>query len=565
MWMRNRRSMGLARDVRLGARALLRSPGYLLLALATLGLGIGANTAVFSVVRSVMLRPLPYDDPSEVVYPAVSFRNPESGAERRIAASEPEFLDLQAADVGFEDLGNFYSSEVNFGGGDEPHRVPAAYVSANFLGVLGVEPAQGRDFAAGEDRPGSPAVAILSDGLWRRAFGAANEVVGRDVVIQGRPHRVVGVLPGDFVFPSNPVDVLLPNLIDPADPAGRSSHYMFMIARLDEGVTVNAAQSRIDATAQRWEESFPDRHGMSTTHPVTLIPIREQLVGDTGPMLLLVLGAVGLVLLIACANVASLTMVRMEGRRVESGIRLALGGRLGDVVGPALAEGALVATAGGVAGLALAAASLGVVERLGPEVLARVGGVRIDAVVLAFTAASAMLSTFLFSLGPALMAAHTDPARSLRAGGGRGGVGRGASLRRVVVVVEIALALVLVVGSGLLLRSFSGLQATDPGFETEGRVTLQFTLSSGDYPDITRVARLPPRTGGPRTAPTERQKLRNGAGPPLRRTAGDGEHHAGRSSGGRGRHGYCLVPDRHSGLVRGDGHPPRAWSPPRGR
>jgi len=487
MWRRDPGGSAAGLELRLAVRALRHSPFFTLATTITLALAIGASTAIFSVVEGVLVRPLPYRAPNELLEVVLSFRS-ERG-ERPIAASEPEFLEVRAAHPALSGLAGYWSGSVNLGGASEPTRVPAASVSADFLSVLGVAPALGRGLAPGEDEPGHDGVVVLTDGLWRRAFGSDPGVLGRDILLDGSPYQVVGVLPGDFVFPGSPVDLLRPNPIDRANPAGRSSHYLTMVGRLRPGTTLEAARAGNEELLARWALERPGVHGPSPTHPLTLRPLRDAMVGDVRNALLVLLGAVALVLLIACANVAALFVVRAEQRQQETGIRVALGAGLSGVSRAYLLESALVSLIGAGAGVVLAGLAIGSVQRAGPAVVHAVGGLHMDPLVLAFAATLTVACALLFGVTPALAASRGDPLRLLRDGGRTDtGSRSGLSLRRSLVVLEVALSVTLVAASALMIRSFGKLRSVDPGFDPEGVVTMEFALDATAYPDAEAVA-----------------------------------------------------------------------------
>ncbi|MEZ4587062.1 MAG: ABC transporter permease [Gemmatimonadales bacterium] len=474
------------RDLRVAARGLWRSPSFTLVAVTTLALGIGANAAIYSVTRSALLRPLPFRAPEQLVDVRLSFQNRHSGAEHPIPASEPEFLELRA-DLGV-DLAGYWTGDVNLGGAEQPLRVSAAFVTANFLDLLGAAPALGRGFRTGEDLPGNTGVVVLSHGLWIRAFAGDPGAVGREVTLNGRAVTVVGVLPEAFVFPERPVDLLQPNPLDPVAPGGRSSHYLTMIGRLEPGSTIAASQARATDLAARWSEEYPGRHGVSPDHPVTLVSLRESMVGEVRASLLLLLGVVGLVLLIASANVASLVLMRIEHRQPETELRLALGAGARGVARPFLAESAILAVVGAALGLAVAAGAIGVLERFGPAELTRLGKIRIDLAVLGFTVTATGLACLVFGLMPVASGLRAAVAGRLRDGvrTATGGTAR-ARLRQALVVTEITLAVLLVIGAGLLIKSFAKLRAMEPGFDPAGVVTMDLSLNSTDYPDAAAV------------------------------------------------------------------------------
>lgn len=485
MWWRGRPgSRRLGRELRLAVRALARTPGFALVAVATLALGIGATTAVFTVVEAVLLRPLPYADPGELVEVELSFGGHGGHV---IPASEPEFLEIRAEHDLLRGPVGYWVGGVNLDGDGEPLRVSAARVSADFLTVLGVAPAMGRDFLPGEDLPGRDGVVVLGHGLWTRAFGADPGIVGRKVTVDGRPAEVVGVLPASFFFPGGQVDLLRPLPVDPAAPGRRSSHYISMLARLAGGADVTRAQARSDQMARRWAAAFPDRHGVTPDHPLRLVPLRDALVAEARPTLLLLLAAVAAVLLVACANLAALMLVRGERRRHETGVRLALGGSRWDVTTPFVAESVVVALVGGVLGVSLAWSAVGLLERTGPPIVGRMGGLEVDGPVLLLAVCATLGATALFGVAPARAGARA----SVRALLGRGGRGRSRGtgvVREALVVGQMALAVSLVVASVLLSRSLASLQSVDPGFRADGAVVGRLALSPGSYPELEEVA-----------------------------------------------------------------------------
>lgn len=472
-------------DVRYTLRSLRRAPGFAAVVVVTLALGIGGNSAIFSLVNGVLLRPLPYQSPDELVAVWLEFRNAH-GQGREIAASEPEFMEFRDQSAAFAEVAGYWTGRVNLGGTDEPQRVTSASVSANFFRALDVTLLHGRGFSDGEDRPGVEPVAILSHGLWQRAFGGDESILGRSVALNGRAFTVIGILPLDFRFPGETVDVVRPAIMDPQNLGGRSSHYVSMLARLRPGVTLEAARADVSVLVSRWNTDFPDRHGPSETHPIVSVGLRERMVGDVRPALLLLSGAVVLVLLIACANVANLTLARAEARHREVGIRTALGAGRGRLLRQLMTESAVVALLGGAAGLALAVGAVRALAAWAPSDLPRLHSVGIDGVVVLFTLGVSLLTAILFGIAPSVAASRSDVGRMIR---GAATSGRERILfRRILVVSEVGLAVVLVVVSGLLIKSFARLQSVDPGFNPTGVVAMDFYLPAAVYADNADVA-----------------------------------------------------------------------------
>ena len=482
----------IATDFRDALRAVRSHPTFAAVVVATLALGVGANTAVFSVVRGVVLRPLPYDDPAGLVALWLEFRGQHGGPSREIAASEPEYLELREATRLFSDIAAYWTGEANLGGLDEPVRLSTASVSANFLDVLGVTPHLGRAFAPGEDTPGADPVVMLGHGLWRRAFGADSAVPGRSVLINGRHAVVIGVLPPSFAFPGAAADLLLINVIDRAAPAGRSSHYLSMIGRLGRGTSLAAARAEIATLMTAWAAAFPDRHGPSSAHhPVVASRLLDRLVGDVRPRLAILSAAVALVLLIACVNVANLMLARSESRQRDLGVRAALGAGRWRLVRQTVVESGVLAMLGAAGGLALAWGGAAALRRLAPSDLPRLDAVQVDATVLGFCLLAAVAAGVVFAAAPAFLASGTDPNTTLKEAGATATPGRRRlGARRALVAGEVALAAMLLVAAGLLLRSFQRLHRIDPGFRTSDVVTLDFSLNGATYPTAQAVAQF---------------------------------------------------------------------------
>ncbi|HSG49613.1 MAG TPA: ABC transporter permease, partial [Longimicrobiales bacterium] len=377
--------------------------------------------------------------------------------------------------------------------GESPERLDVAYFSWTMFPVLGAEPALGRAFGPEEDVAGADDVVVLSHALWERRFGADPSVVGGTVELDGTTITVLGVMGEDFGFPDPDTDAWVPAGVDPANPPGRSNHFAQILGRLAPGVTLEAAEEELGRLVAGWEAEEGLGHSWSTTgHPAFLRPLHQDVVGDVRTSLLVLLGAVGLVLLIACANVANLLLVRAEGRTREMSVRSAMGAGRGRIVGQLVIESLMLAVLGGVAGVAVARVALSWLLSVAPTDLPRLEAVTLDGTVLAFTAAATLFSGLLFGLAPAFRALRTDLAATLHSEGGRGGTaGRERfRLRGALVVGQTALAVMLLVGGGLLLRSFANLTRIDPGFQSESVLEASLSLPVTEYPEAVDVTQF---------------------------------------------------------------------------
>ena len=466
-------------DVRYGARMLVRSPGFTAVAVLALALGIGANTAIFSVVKAVLLNPLPYPDSDRLVW--IRETNPASGILDE-PASAPNFNDWRTQSQSFEALAAFSGAAMTLTGEGEPERLTGVATSANFFQVLGVAPALGRGFSPEEEAAGKNRVVVISHGLWQRHFGARPEAIGRTLTLNGNPHTVVGVAPPDF---KNPVrGQRAPELWVPIafnfEPTQRRSDYLSVVGRLKPGTTIEQARADLGAVAARLAQEYP---ATNTGWGVKVVPLHERVVGDVRPALWVLMGVVGFLLLIACANVANLLLARSAARRQEIAVRSALGARRGRLVRQFLTESLMLSVVGGGLGLLLAAWGVELLVALSPGNIPRLDEVGLDSRVLLFTSAVSVATGVLFGLLPALQASKTDLSESLKEGGGRGSTaGRGAGrLRNSLVVSEIAITVVLLAGAGLMIRSFLSIQSVDPGFRPERILTFNFGLPSAKY------------------------------------------------------------------------------------
>jgi putative ABC transport system permease protein len=453
-------------DFRFGLRVLGRQPGFSAVAMLALALGIGANTAIFSVVNGVLLRPLPFRDPGRIV--TVWQRDAQTGNDRE-RVSPANFLDYRERNRVFEGMAALRPYGLDYTGEGEPETWPAWLVTEGFFEVVGAGALHGRTFLPEEYRPDGANAVVLGHGLWRRKFGADPAVVGRSVVLDGRPHTIVGVMPPEFHF-TQERELIAPVVFGEQERARRGATYLGVIARLEPGVSVEQAEADMGAVAARLAEEYPQ---VNRRMGAAVLPLDEHMVGHVRPALLVLLGAVGFVLLIACANVATLLLARGAARERELAVRAALGAGRARLARQLLTENLALALLGGLLGLLLAWWGVGFVRALNPGDLPRIEQVRLDGEVLGFALAASLLTALAFGLLPAARLSRPD------VGGVLGGAGRRApglgrrSLGGALVATEIALALVLLAGAGLLVRSFARLTQVDPGFSAENVLTLQ--------------------------------------------------------------------------------------------
>jgi putative ABC transport system permease protein len=461
----------LLQDLRYAVRQLVRNRGFTIVAVLTLTLGIGANTAIFSVIRGVLLRPLPFPEPKRLMLGVETIGQVRSGV------SAPDFNDWRAQSRTL-DLGAFATYNANLTGVDEPERVTAARVTSNYFSTLGVRPVLGRVFAPDEEPQGGPHVAVLAQGFWRRRLAGDSIAIGRSITLDDVPYTIVGVMGPDAEGLENGEDVWVPLAITRKELTQTGSRFLTPVARLRPGVEHAQASAELQGIAARIAQVRP---WSNKDAGAALIPMSEVVVGDSRQSLLLLFGAVGLVLLIACANVANLLLVRATARVRESAIRTALGAGPARIIRQLLTESVLLSLIGAVGGLVLAAWGTGLLVQALPAGTPRLDQVRLDGVVLAFTLAIAMLTGIVFGLAPALRAARPDLVQGLTdAARGSGGLQR-RRLGAALVVAEIAVALVLLVSAGLLLRSFAALSRVDPGFDAERLTALRIALPESRY------------------------------------------------------------------------------------
>ncbi|MGH9792700.1 MAG: ABC transporter permease [Candidatus Acidiferrales bacterium] len=463
----------LLQDVKYGARMLAKSPGFALVAILTLALGIGANTTIFSVVNAALLRPLPYPQPDELV---MVWANVERrGGPAQEWTNPADLYDWRAQNQVFVEMAALGGNEATLAAVGEAEQLSAAVITHQMFSVLRTPPVLGRDFTHDEDKPNGPNVVILSHGLWQRRFGSDSTIIGRAITWNGQPFTVVGIMPAGFRFPVVPTAELW-TLLQQAPTDGRGNAYLRVIARMKPGVTLQNARAEMDVISQRLEQQYPENEKKGTT----VTRLSEFFAGPARPALLLLLAAVGVVLLIACANIASLLMARATARQREIAIRVALGASRGRLVRQLLTESVLVSLAGGALGLLLATWGVGFLVTGLPQDGRAFFDVSIDRAVLAFTFAIAVLTPLLFGIVPALQASRPRLHDSLKEGGRTTGA-RGARLRSLLVSAEIALSLMLLVGAGLLLRSFGELLRVDTGFRTENVLQARLLLPQARY------------------------------------------------------------------------------------
>ena len=484
--------MSLVAEIRPTLRRLSRTPGFTAVSILTLALGIAGTTAAFSVINAVLLRPLPYHDPERLVQLWHAAPGVDMAQVEQSDASYIQYHDK--ATRSFESTGSYQVAASSLTGTQDPERVSSAYVTASLLPTLGVRPAVGRNFSEEEDRPGGAPAAILSDALWRRRYGGDPAIIGKTIQVDGTAREVVGIMPADFHFPDATTELWLPMAIDRAH-LNNASFNRDAIARLRPGVTIRAAEAEMTPLLARLPDDAP---GMMTRTMleqakirVVIHALRDDVVGDIKPILFTVLGTVALVLLIACANVASLFLVRAEARAKEVAVRSALGATPRSIVRLYLGEGLVLAVAGGALGVALAYAALGALLRLAPTSIPRASEISIDLASLGVAAVVAVVTGVFFSAIPFIRAGKASLTPMLRDGSRGSTSGRERQrVRSAFVVVQVALALVLLVGSGLLARSFQRMRAVDPGFKSDNVLTLRLALPEATYQTPGDIARF---------------------------------------------------------------------------
>jgi predicted permease len=498
----------LRQDLRLAIRGLLRAPAFAAVTILTLALGIGANTAIFSIVNGVILRPLPYPKPEQLMYLTTQF--PAMGFDQ-FWVSPPEYFEFRELNQSFAAVGAFSTGEVNLTAGDRPLRARSASVDDALLTALGIQPIAGRLFAKGEadlvppPNPTGPVplppICLLSYELWQTAFGGRANVVGQMIEINGLRREVIGIMPPGADVMDNRTEIWMPLGLNPGNRQIRGSHFLYLIGRLKDGVTETQAKTELTTLIQSWSERTgvknhvfapppaPAQAGQAAQpnpgagHIMQMHPVQQQIVGSAGRAIWMLQAAVGFVLLIACANLANLMLARAETRHREFAVRTALGAGRGRLLRQFMTEGVLLSILGGVLGLLLARAGVQALIRLYPASLPRTSEVTVDPAVLFFTLGVSILTGLVFGLAPLMHTRMKGLANALKEGGAKGATaGARHHIRRGLVMAEVALAVMLVIGAGLLIRTVYNLSMVDAGFERSRMVTFQLSLAAADYP-----------------------------------------------------------------------------------
>jgi predicted permease len=484
----------LAQDIRLAFRSFTRNPGFTLVAVLSLAIGIGANTSIFSVANALLLRPLPYKDANRLVI----LWNRSPGLDiLQDWFSTAQYLDIKNGHHGFEEVAIASGGNDNLTGEGEPERVGTIRVSSNLLPMLGVQAASGRLFLPDEDAPDRPATAVLSYGMWARRYGSDPRMLGKSITINGRAYEVVGILPQSFSLPHEVLptlygpeqpDVFLPFPLGPKAAGIRTHEDYNILGKLKPGVSVAQAQAEMDTITARLRRDYPESYPPNGGLTFGIVPLLEQVVGDVRRALLVLLSAVGFVLLIACANVANLLLARAVARQQEIAVRAALGASRGRIIRQLLTESILLSLCGGLLGVILCFWSVKWIHVLGTKSIPRLADIGIDGRVLLFTLLLSIFAGILFGLAPAWRVSRVDLNTTLkdasRASAGSSAVwGRGNNMRRLLVVSELALSVVLLIGAGLLIRSFTRLENVAPGFNSKNVLTFELALNGQRYGD----------------------------------------------------------------------------------
>jgi putative ABC transport system permease protein len=462
-------------DIRYSLRILLKRPGFTLVAVITLALGIGANTAIFSVINAVLIRPLPFKNPDRLM---TVWENNLKQGQNHGAVGGANFTDWKNQNHVFESLAAYFNWNYNLTGGDEPQRLRAVLVSGEFFETLGVEASEGRALTPDDDQDGNDDVIVLSHALWQNRFGASPEIIGQTVKLNGRGHTVVGVMPPGFTFPDEKTDIWRPMAMSAQQTQNRQGKWLSVIGRLKTGVSLEQASAAMNAIARQLEQQYPDANA---GYGVRLVPLHEEIVGKISTILLILFSAVGFVLLIACANVANLLLARASSRQKEIAVRSALGASRRRLINQLLTESLLLAMMGGVLGLLIALWGSDALIALSPANIPRLKEAGVDGRVLGFTLFLALLTTLIFGLAPAWQGSKPDLNDVLKEEGRGASSGSGSSLRSLLVVAEVAVSVVLLVGAGLMIKSFVQLQSVNAGFDPHNLLTMEITLPPSRY------------------------------------------------------------------------------------
>jgi predicted permease len=484
----------LAKDLTYAVRMLAKGPGFTVAAILSLAIGIGANTSIFSIINALLLRPLPYQDAERL---AILWNRSPGLNITEDWFSTAQYFDIKHGHHGFEQVAIAIGGNYNLTGHGDPERVGTIRVSSNLLPMLGQSAAFGRTFAADEDSPGKAATAVFSYGMWVRHYGADPHLIGQSVTLNGIPYEVVGIMPHSFSLPrevlptldgAEQADILLPLPLPPDAAQNRDHEDYNIIGKLKRGVSVTQAQAEMETITARLRHDYPQVYPPNGGLTFGIVPLLEQVVGDVRPTLFVLLGAVGFVLLISCANVANLLLARAVARQKEIAVRTAIGATRFRIVRQLLTESVLLSLAGGALGVLFAFWSMHWIHVLGPKSVPRINDIGIDRTALLFTFLVSMFSGALFGLAPALRISRLDLSATLKdASRGSAGTssvwGGGNHLRRLLVIAELALCVMLLIGAGLLVRSFARLQNVSPGFNARNVLTLELTLNGPKYKD----------------------------------------------------------------------------------
>ena len=467
-------------DLRYALRTLLREPGFTLLAVLMLALGIGASTSIFSLVSAVLLRPLPFESPDQLVVLWEDFSS--RGGGETVTPAPANFVDWRDRSTVFEEVAGMGPVTYNLTGRGEPERLAAIRTTANLFSLLGLQPVLGRTFTADDEGPNATPVAVVTEAFWIRRFGADPGLLGQSIVLDGLSHTVIGVVPSHFRLPSEEAEVWVPAAFTPEELAVRGVHYLYVVARLKPDIGLSQAQAEMAIINEAMVEEYPENTGLA----MNVVPLHMELAREAGPLISILLGAVGIVLLIACANVANLLLARGAGRQRELALRQALGADRGRIVRQLLTESALLAAAALAIGVGLAALSFQYLARLVPSTFPGSASPGFDWRVLSFCAAITVLTVFLFGAGPALATARRDFNKSIKQGDVRGSVGGSGRMRSGLVVAEITLTVLLLAAAGLLFRSYVEVLTVDAGFRPQNLLVAETPLSPAQYAEFDR-------------------------------------------------------------------------------